>query len=107
MLRDQLGQTPIVLDSGEVLKAPAKVLQRLCERIGLPFEAAMLQWEAGPRPEDGVWAKYWYHNVHRSTGFAPPSNTIRPLPPQCEPLYQEALPYYEALKKLEIKGAER
>ena len=31
----------------------------------------MLSWETGGNPADGVWARYWYENVHRSTGFGP------------------------------------
>lgn len=30
------------------------------------------RWKAGPRPEDGVWAPYWYSAVHKSTEFTPP-----------------------------------
>ena len=65
------GQEPAILDSRELLTNPRSVLERLCEYIGLPFKSAMLSWEAGPRPEDGVWAPHWYHAVHQSTGFAP------------------------------------
>ena len=36
----------------------------------------MLGWPAGPRDTDGIWAKYWYENVERSTGFQP----YRPKP---------------------------
>ena len=31
----------------------------------------MLSWPAKPREEDGIWAKYWYHSLHKSTGFLP------------------------------------
>jgi hypothetical protein len=30
------------------------------------------RWKAGPRPEDGVWAPWWYSTVHKSTEFTPP-----------------------------------
>ena len=29
----------------------------------------MLNWDRGGIKEDGVWAKYWYENVHNSEGF--------------------------------------
>ena len=29
----------------------------------------MLNWDRGGIKEDGVWAKYWYENVHKSEGF--------------------------------------
>lgn len=66
----QAQQLPfLVLDSSRFLRQPAEQLQQICRTWNIPFEEKMLHWEAGPRPEDGVWAKYWYKNVHRSTGF--------------------------------------
>jgi LPS sulfotransferase NodH len=53
------GLDPVVLDSGELLKDPEMVLTKLCEKIKIPFDPAMLSWPAGARPEDGIWAKYW------------------------------------------------
>ncbi|MCA9932101.1 MAG: hypothetical protein KC419_26635, partial [Anaerolineales bacterium] len=66
-----LGQDPPILDGRETLRNPRSVLTQLCERIGIPFEEAMLSWLPGARPEDGIWAQYWYDSVHRSTGFQP------------------------------------
>ena len=70
------GDTPIVIESQTLLRDPEAVLSGLCERIGITFERSMLSWEAGPKPEDGVWAPHWYHRVHESTGFVP----YRPSP---------------------------
>lgn len=97
------GQDVPVIESRELLRNPAAVLQTLCERLGIDFDKNMLQWPAGPRPEDGVWAKYWYHNVHRSTGFAPykPKNT--PFPAALQPLLAECRPYYEKLSAYAIR----
>ena len=64
------GQSPVVLDSRELLLDPAGVLRAFCERLGVSFSDDMLSWPAGPLPEDGVWAPHWYHAVHQSTGFA-------------------------------------
>jgi len=98
------GQNPPVLDSKQVLLNPKKVLSELCGRIGIPFQEQMLQWEAGPRPEDGTWAKYWYHSVHRSTGFAKYHPKTEPFPTHLEPLLLECLPYYEQLSALAIQA---
>jgi branched-chain amino acid aminotransferase len=65
------GENPTVLDARELLLDPPGVLRQACARLGIPFEDAMLSWPAGPKPEDGVWANHWYHNIHSSTGFAP------------------------------------
>lgn len=90
------GEDPVVLDARELLLNPASVLRQLCERVAVPFSDAMLHWEAGPRPEDGVWAPHWYHAVHQSTGFSP----YRPkteFPQSLEALLAECRPWYDKL----------
>ena len=92
------GEEPIVLDARELLLDPRAVLRQTCSRLGIPFEEAMLSWSAGPKPEDGVWAKHWYHNVHSSTGFAPYRPRTEPFPERLRPLLAECLPLYERLR---------
>ncbi len=94
-----LGQEPPVLDSEATLRNPRGVLKRLCERIGIPFDEAMLSWTAGARPEDGIWAKYWYASVHRSTAFQAHNLKTEPFPERLKPLFDECMPYYVALSK--------
>ena len=89
--------TPIVLDSNEVLSDPRGQLTTLCKRLGIPFDEAMLQWAAGPRVEDGVWAKYWYANVHKSTGWKKQETSNRPFPERLRGLLDEAQTYYDKL----------
>jgi hypothetical protein len=98
------GQNPPILDSKQVLLNPRKVLTELCARIGIPFQDQMLHWPPGPRPEDGSWAKYWYHSVHKSTGFAKYQPKETAFPPHLEPLLAECLPYYEKLSSLAIRA---
>ena len=92
-----LGQEPAILDSEATLKNPRGVLQKLCEVIGIPFDEAMLSWPAGARPEDGIWAEYWYDSVHRSTGFQRYKPKTEPFPEHLKPLFDECMPYYVAL----------
>ncbi|WP_228691386.1 sulfotransferase family protein [Lunatimonas sp.] len=92
----------VVVDSKDLLMNPADYLDRLCQRIGIPFEAGMLSWEAGPRKEDGIWAPYWYANVHRSTGFAPYRPKDIPFPPSLEPLLAACQPLYEELMRYKL-----
>jgi hypothetical protein len=99
-----IGQDPVVLDSKQVLLNPRKVLAALCDYVGIPFLDNMLSWPAGPRPEDGSWAKYWYASVHKSTGFAPYRPKKAPFPPHLEPLLAECRPYYEQLQALAIQA---
>lgn len=88
---------PFVLDSRNLQDNPEKTLRSLCDYIGIPFDQHMLKWEAGPRPEDGVWAPYWYHNVHQSTGFKPYRPKTEPFPEPLQPLLEECLPLYQRL----------
>ena len=99
-----LNQAVIVLDARQTLLDPHGVLSQLCERVGIPFDEEMLSWPADARPEDGVWAKYWYHNLHRSTGFAPYQSKTEPLPHALQPLLEECRPLYAELAALAIKG---
>ncbi len=92
------GKTPIVIDSDELLKNPRNYLKKLCNLLEIPFTEKMLRWKKDGIPEDGIWAKHWYKNVHNSEGFAVQKSSSQPLPNHLEPLLAEALPYYEILK---------
>jgi hypothetical protein len=101
-----LGQEPPILDAKQILLNPRRVLTQLCERLALPFEESMLRWQAGPRPEDGIWAKYWYHAVHQSTGFQPYTEKNEPMPAPLQPLLAECLPHYQQLATHVIRADE-
>jgi hypothetical protein len=98
LLRDlqERGQPTVVLDSRELLLDPESVLRELCARLDLPFEKSMLQWPAGPRAEDGVWARHWYHAVHKSTGFAK-YQPKHDFPAALQALLEECQPWYNEL----------
>jgi hypothetical protein len=93
------GQSPPILDAQLLLENPSDVLCELCERLGLPFEVAMLSWRTGGNPADGVWAKYWYQNVHRSTGFAPYRPKSEPFPVELEDILETCSGYYDVLRR--------
>lgn len=59
---------PVVVLSEDVLANPEGMLRAMCAHAGIDFDPAMLRWSAGPKPYDGVWASYWYRQVHHSTG---------------------------------------
>ncbi|KAA5543379.1 sulfotransferase-like domain-containing protein [Adhaeribacter rhizoryzae] len=96
------GCQPLVVDGDAIRQNPAGVLARLCQSLNIPFTEAMLSWSAGARPEDGIWAKYWYSNVHQSTGFVPPTENNAAVPAQLQDVYASALPYYNLLKQKAI-----
>ena len=68
-LLSAFGGRPPVIDARDVLENPERVLRLLCTAIGVDFREAMLSWPPGLRETDGVWAKYWYDDVARSTSF--------------------------------------
>lgn len=89
------GGAPPVLDAADVLMDPEGMLRALCARLGLEFTPRMLSWPPGRRDSDGVWARHWYHNVERSTGFAPYrprevqlDQRQRELADACRPIYE-------------------
>ena len=60
-----------ILSSEELLNSPKKELENLCDYLKINFDNNMLSWDRGGIKEDGIWAKYWYENVHKSQGFKP------------------------------------
>ena len=96
-------QKPFVIDSGEILKDPEKALLQLCDLLEIQFDKNMLQWNPGPIKEDGIWAKHWYENVHRSSGFEKQHTSSRELPEDLTELYIESIPFYEDLYGHSIK----
>ena len=97
------GKQPIVIDGNRIRNHPAAELSALCNKLHLPFTERMLQWPAGPKPEDGIWARYWYENVHQSTNFSPPDKRVMSLPEHLRTIYEEALPHYRFLSGFTIK----
>lgn len=100
----QNGKTPIVIDSDELLKNPEAYLMKLCDLLDIPYTSSMLSWKRGGIPQDGIWAKHWYANVHNSEGFALQKRDVQKFPEHLEPLLKEALPYYETLRNNILKN---
>ena len=101
------GGEPIVLDAKELLLDPSCVLRGACDKLDLPFDEDMLRWPAGPKPEDGVWARHWYANVHASTGFSAYKPKSDAFPEQLKPLLEECVPLYERLSRYAIPAGAR
>ena len=96
-VRQATGEIPPVIESRDVLLHPAKTLRRLCQALDVPFDEAMLHWPAGRRSTDGLWGKYWYANVEKSTGFQPYREDNTRLPRRLQPLLKECQFYYNKL----------
>ena len=98
------GEDPIVIDSNVLLRDPPGVLGELCRRLGLEFDEAMLSWPAGPKPEDGVWARHWYDGVWASTSWQPHRPKHDELLPANRATYEACLPLYARLQPYVIDG---
>jgi sulfotransferase family protein len=92
----QAGSIPPVIDADDVLRDPERMLRLLCDAVGVEFSDAMLSWPPGPRDTDGIWAKYWYAEVERSTGFQPyrerkieVPDRLREVHARCRECYEE------------------
>ena len=97
LVRERTGEIPPVLDAQDVLGDPRRMLQLLCERLGITFRDEMLNWPAGPRETDGIWAKHWYKEVETSTSFRPYRPKSDPLPQEFTQLYNDCRAIYETL----------
>jgi len=104
-VRVHTGAIPPVIDSGDVLKDPEKILKSLCEAIGIEFGPTMLSWAPGLRETDGIWAKHWYTEVQTSTGFRkPPQRELEPVPERLDDVYGECLRAYEHLHQYRLRS---
>lgn len=93
----RLPGTKIIVDSDEMLADPLRTLPRICEALDLVWRPEMLSWPAGAKSFDGPWAKHWYGNVHKSTGFGQPKMLPERLINAHEKVVEAALPAYLSL----------
>ncbi|KAF9618343.1 hypothetical protein IFM89_000978 [Coptis chinensis] len=95
----ELGKAPPVIDAADLQEDPEAVLRGLCEDLGIPFQEAMLKWEAGPKSVDGIWAPWWYDSVHKSTCFTSAREYPLTLPTSLYDLLEQSLPFYNMLRR--------
>lgn len=98
------GKTPLVIDSDQLLKNPEGYLQKICDALDIPFTKDMLSWQKGGIQEDGIWAQYWYGNVHNSTGFRFQKTSNQEMPDSLQPVLDQALIHYTILKNHILKN---
>jgi len=102
-VRGQANSVPIIVDAKDVLQNPERTLRLLCETIGVSFDAAMLSWPPGLRDTDGIWAKYWYDEVARSTSFQPYTPREGVVPERLREIYEQCSECYKKLHKLRLR----
>jgi len=99
---ERLGHAPPVIDANDVLADPKAVLSKLCHRLGIPWDMAMLSWLPGRRQTDGPWAPHWYGAVEASTGFGPPESEHVELSDEAQRVAERCRPYYGQLAAYRI-----
>ena len=68
-IKNESGMPPVVIDAADLRDSPETYLPRLCSKLNISWDPKMLQWDAGLKPYDGIWASHWYPSVNSSTGF--------------------------------------
>jgi hypothetical protein len=98
------GQDIPIIDSNDVLANPKGILSKLCERLHIPFDEAMLVWPAGRRESDGVWASHWYHSVELSTGFSQQTSKAFELNQAQKEVVEQVGPHFKYLHEKRIRA---
>ena len=100
---NRLGRAPPVIDSADILRDPPGMLARLCSALEIAWDPAMLRWEKGLRPTDGIWASHWYDAVAASTGFGPPDDDEVTLDGDAQRVADACRPFYERLAEHRLR----
>ena len=96
-VRGRTGTAPAVIDARDVLENPKRILELLCDAVGIEFSESMLSWPLGLRDTDGVWAKHWYSEVARSTSFLPYRPKREAVPQRSCEIYERCRECYDRL----------
>jgi hypothetical protein len=88
---------PLVVDAKDILVNPERMLRLLCRAIHVEFDPAMLSWPPGLRETDGMWAKYWYEDVARSTSFQSYKPKEGNVPDRLREVYERCRECYNRL----------
>jgi len=67
------------------------------------FDTHMLSWRAGRRDSDGVWAKYWYAEVERSTSFGRDRGQMTQVPRSLREMHMRSRAIYDELYKHRLR----
>ena len=92
------GERAEVVTAESLFAQPEATLRALCNALDLPWQPGMLAWKKGGRPEDGVWAQYWYECVHQSNGWEPRELQHGKVPESLAELRGTCLEHYLALQ---------
>lgn len=104
---DRTGETPVVIDSDELLANPNGVIKSYCEAVGLPFLKGALNWEKSDKNPTWNTDEHGFHDALKaSTGLKPQERSYPALEssPDMLRLYRASLPHYEALLSFKLSA---
>jgi hypothetical protein len=96
-VRTRTNAVPPVVDARDVLQNPEGTLRLVCEAVGVEFSKLMLSWPSGLHDTDGIWARYWYGEVARTTSFQSYHSTQYEVPQRFREIYERCRECYERL----------
>jgi hypothetical protein len=97
VVRERISAIPPIVDAKDVLENSERMLCLLCDAVDVEFSESMLSWPPGLRETDGIWAKYWYDKVARSTSFRPYQPKSEAVPKRLREIYERCRECYERL----------
>src|SRR3954451_4457074 len=96
-IRNRTNSIPTVVDATDVLVDPERTLRLLCGSVGVEFSKSMLSWAPGLRETDGVWARYWYTEVSKTTCFRPYRERVHHVPARLGEIFERCRDCYDRL----------
>lgn len=78
------GQTPILVESEELVANPEGTFKHICSELGVEFNPAMLTWSGDFPAIPPILAK-WFTNANKSEGFSPDLTNKNPYETIPEP----------------------
>lgn len=99
------GNTPVVIDSDDLLDRPEATVRAYCAAVGIDFQPEALNWEPGMRPEWQSTSR-WHESTSSTAGFARKSNGGAEkvaADPVLSGYLDYHLPYYEQLRAAALR----
>lgn len=99
------GDTPVVIDSADLVRRPAETVRAYCAAVGIPFRGDALNWAPGMRPEWQATSR-WHMSTSQTTGFragASDGAEAVTADPVLRAYHDYHLPYYEKLRAVALR----
>ena len=102
------GTPPPVIDSDDLLAAPAEMVEAFCDAVNIPFIEDALTWEAGGDPSAHSWwdGGSFHANLAKSTGLVAQPRRYVDLdgaPERVRRVHRRMLPHYQHLHQHRIR----